>query len=186
MTTIGATLTRVEAGEVVIEVPHREDLTQQHGFLHAGVIASIADSACGYAAFTLMPEDHAVLSVEFKQNLLAPAKGERFRATARVVKAGRTLTVCTAEVVAVTGAEETLVAVMLLVTSGSLRSLAALVLLVEVVLLATVPRLRWFAFRAWLYWEQPFLWYVLEQDRILGPLPRERDEDDLHRGDHLP
>jgi len=112
MTTIGATLTRVEAGEVVIEVPHREDLTQQHGFLHAGVIASIADSACGYAAFTLMPEDHAVLSVEFKQNLLAPAKGERFRATARVVKAGRTLTVCTAEVVAVTGAEETLVAVM--------------------------------------------------------------------------
>ena len=74
---------------------------------------------------------------------------------------------------------------MLLVASGTLRSLAALVLLVEVVLLATVPRLRWFAFRAWLYWEQPFLWYVLEQDRILGPLPRERDEDDLHRGDHL-
>ena len=112
MATIGATLTRVEAGTVVIEVAHRADLTQQHGFLHAGVIASIADSACGYAAFTLMPEDHAVLSVEFKQNLLAPAKGERFRATARVVKAGRTLTVCTAEVVAVTGAEETLVAVM--------------------------------------------------------------------------
>ena len=112
MATIGATLTRVEAGEVVIEVTHRADLTQQHGFLHAGVIASIADSACGYAAFTLMPEDHAVLSVEFKQNLLAPAKGERFRATARVVKAGRTLTVCTADVVAVTGAEETLVAVL--------------------------------------------------------------------------
>ena len=112
MATIGATLTRVEAGEVVIEVAHRADLTQQHGFLHAGVIASIADSACGYAAFTLMPEDHAVLSVEFKQNLLAPAKGERFRATARVVKAGRTLTVCTADVVAVTGAEETLVAVL--------------------------------------------------------------------------
>jgi uncharacterized protein (TIGR00369 family) len=112
MATIGATLTRVEAGTVVIEVAHRADLTQQHGFLHAGVIASIADSACGYAAFTLMPEDHAVLSVEFKQNLLAPAKGERFRATARVVKAGRTLTVCTADVVAVTGAEETLVAVL--------------------------------------------------------------------------
>ena len=112
MATIGATLMRVEAGEVVIEVAHRADLTQQHGFLHAGVIASIADSACGYAAFTLMPEDHAVLSVEFKQNLLAPAKGERFRATARVVKAGRTLTVCTADVVAVTGAEETLVAVL--------------------------------------------------------------------------
>jgi hypothetical protein len=74
---------------------------------------------------------------------------------------------------------------MLLVTSGTLRSLAALVLLVEVVLLAAVPRLRWFAIRAWLYWEQPFLWYVLEQDRIRGPLPRERDEDDLHRGDHL-
>ena len=109
MTTIGAALVSVKPGEVVIEVASRPELTQQHGFLHAGVIASIADSACGYAAFTLMPPDHAVLSVEFKQNQLAPARGERFRATGRVVKSGRTLTVCTAEVKA---ADETLVAVM--------------------------------------------------------------------------
>ena len=80
--------------------------------MHAGIVTTVLDSACGYAAYTLMPAATSVLSVEFKQNLLAPAKGERFRATARVVKAGRTLTVCTAEVVAVTGAEETLVAVM--------------------------------------------------------------------------
>ena len=112
MATVGAKVVSVRPGEVVLEVPHRKDLTQQHGYLHAGVIAAVADSACGYAAFTLMPADHAVLSVEFKTNLLAPAKGERFRATARVVRAGRTLTVCTAEVVGVEAGEETLVAVM--------------------------------------------------------------------------
>ena len=112
MATIGATLVSVEPGRVVIEVAHRKDLVQQHGFLHAGVVAALADSACGYAAFTLMPDDHAVLSVEFKQNLLAPARGERFRATARVIKAGRTLTVCSAEVVGLDPGEETLVAVM--------------------------------------------------------------------------
>lgn len=112
MATIGATVVSVRPGEVVLEVPHRDDLTQQHGFLHAGVLAALADSACGYAAFTLMPPDRAVLSVEFKTNLLAPAKGERFRATARVVRSGRTLTVCTAEVVGVEAGEETLVAVM--------------------------------------------------------------------------
>ena len=112
MATLGATIVSIAPGEVVLEVPHRADLTQQHGTLHAGVIAAVADSACGYAAFTLMPKDHAVLSVEFKTNLLAPARGERFRATARVVRAGRTLTVCTAEVVAVEGGRETLVALM--------------------------------------------------------------------------
>ena len=112
MATCGASIVSVRPGEVVLEVPHRADLTQQHGYLHAGVIAAVADSACGYAAFTLMPADHAVLSVEFKTNLLAPARGERFRATARVVRAGRTLTVCTAEVVGIEGSEETLVAVM--------------------------------------------------------------------------
>jgi len=112
MATVGASIVSVAPGEVVLEVPHREDLTQQHGYLHAGVIAAVADSACGYAAYTLMPADHAVLSVEFKTNLLAPAKGERFRATARVVRAGRTLTVCTAEVVGMEGGQETLVAVM--------------------------------------------------------------------------
>ena len=112
MATVGASIVSVRPGEVVLEVPHREDLTQQHGYLHAGVIAAVADSACGYAAFTLMPADHAVLSVEFKTNLLAPARGERFRATARVVRAGRTLTVCTAEVVGLAEGQETLVAVM--------------------------------------------------------------------------
>ena len=112
MTTIGARIVSIAEGEVVLEVAHRPDLTQQHGFLHAGVIASLADSACGYAAFTRMPPGHAVLSVEFKQNQLAPARGERFRATARVVKAGRTLTVCTAEVVAFDRGSETLVAIM--------------------------------------------------------------------------
>jgi uncharacterized protein (TIGR00369 family) len=112
MATCGVTIASIRPGEVVLELPYRDDLTQQHGFLHAGVIAAVADSACGYAAFTLMPADHAVLSVEFKTNLLAPARGERFRATARVVRAGRTLTVCTAEVVGVEGDRETLVAVM--------------------------------------------------------------------------
>ena len=112
MATIGATLASVKTGEVVLELPFRDDLTQQHGTLHAGVITALADSACGYAAFSLMPEGHAVLSVEFKTNLLAPARGERFVATARVVKAGRTLTVCTAEVVGVAKGEEALVAVM--------------------------------------------------------------------------
>ena len=98
MATCGARIASVTPGEVVLDVDQREDLTQQHGFLHAGVIASVADSACGYAALTLMDADAAVLSVEFKVNLLAPAAGRSFRAVARVVRAGRTLTVCAAEV----------------------------------------------------------------------------------------
>jgi uncharacterized protein (TIGR00369 family) len=110
MGTCGARITALAPGEVVLEIDAREDLTQQHGFLHAGVLASIADSACGYAALTLMPKGRAVLSVEFKLNLLAPARGTRFRATGRVLKPGRTLTVCSAEVVAVD--EGTLVAVL--------------------------------------------------------------------------
>ena len=112
MTTMGAALVSVAPGEVVLEVPYSEKLTQQHGFLHAGVVTALADSACGYAAFTLMPPGHSVLSVEFKTNLLAPAKGERFRAAARVVRAGRTLTVVTADVTAIGEGTETLVAVM--------------------------------------------------------------------------
>jgi len=98
---LGAEASLVEAGHVVIEVPFRADLCQQNGFLHAGVLTSVADSACGYAALTLMPEGSDVLSVEFKVNLLAPAVGEVFRADARVVRSGRTLTVCQAEVSAV-------------------------------------------------------------------------------------
>ena len=103
MATCGANMTSVEPGNVAIEFSYRDDLTQQHGFIHAGVVAAVADSACGYAALTLMPPEAAVLSVEFKVNLLAPAAGERFRAIARVIRAGRTLTVCAAEVHAIHG-----------------------------------------------------------------------------------
>jgi len=98
MATIGARLTRIDPGAVDIELASRDDLTQQHGFLHAGVLASAADSACGYAALSLMPAGVAVLSIEFKINMLAPAVGERFRAVGRVVRPGRTITVCSAEV----------------------------------------------------------------------------------------
>ena len=98
MATLGATLDVVRAGEVHIGFTHREELTQQHGYLHAGVLASVADSACGYAALSLMDADAAVLSVEFKINMLAPAVGERFLAVGRVVRSGRTITVCTADV----------------------------------------------------------------------------------------
>lgn len=112
MTTLGAELTRVAPGEVDIRLPFRSDLTQQHGFLHAGVVSSIADSACGYAAFSLMPDEAGVLSVEYKINLLAPARGDALVARGRVVRAGRTVTVCQAEVSAVTGEDERQVALM--------------------------------------------------------------------------
>jgi uncharacterized protein (TIGR00369 family) len=98
MATLGASLERVAPGEVAIAFTHREELTQQHGFLHAGVMASVADSACGYAALSLMEAGAGVLSVEFKVNMLAPAVGDRFTATGRVVRSGRTLTVCAGEV----------------------------------------------------------------------------------------
>lgn len=111
MTTIGAKLIRVAEGEVDIELPSTAALEQQSGSAHAGAITAIADSACGYAALTLMPAGSEVVSVEFKINLLAPARGERFVARARVVRSGRTLTVCTAEVVAFPG--EVTVATML-------------------------------------------------------------------------
>src|SRR5512144_1122913 len=84
MRLIGAELTRVEPGVVEISLPYRPDLTQQHGYLHAGIVTTIADSACGYAAYTLMPPGSGVLSVEFKVNLLRPARGERFVAQAEV------------------------------------------------------------------------------------------------------
>jgi uncharacterized protein (TIGR00369 family) len=95
---IGAELTRVEPGLIEITLPYRSDLTQQHGYVHAGVVATIADSACGYAAYSLMPANSEVLSVEFKVNLLRPAQGERFVATAEVIKSGKTLTVVRADV----------------------------------------------------------------------------------------
>jgi len=103
MNLIGARLSLVEPGVVEITLPYRADLTQHHGYLHAGVVTTIADSACGYAAYTLMPAGAEVLSVEFKVNLLRPAQGETFVARAEVIKAGRTLTVVRADVFGVTG-----------------------------------------------------------------------------------
>ena len=100
MKTLGADLVGVSDGEVRIRLPASPHIMQQHGFAHAGAIASIADSACGYACLSKMPEDAAVLSVEFKINLLAPAAGTAFLAVARVVRAGRTISVATAEVFA--------------------------------------------------------------------------------------
>jgi uncharacterized protein (TIGR00369 family) len=110
MATIGARLARVEPGEVDIELAVRDDLVQQHGFLHAGVLASAADSACGYAALSLMPAGAAVLSVEFKVNMLAPAAGDRIVARGRVIRAGKTITVCWGDVTAYAGDTERLVA----------------------------------------------------------------------------
>jgi uncharacterized protein (TIGR00369 family) len=112
MTTIGARLARVAPGEVDVELAMRDDLTQQHGYLHAGVLAAAADSACGYAALSLMPEGTAVLSIEFKINLLAPAAGERVIARGRVIKPGRNITVCSGEVTAVSDGGGKLVATM--------------------------------------------------------------------------
>jgi uncharacterized protein (TIGR00369 family) len=113
MATIGARLTRVAAGEIEIRVPFRRDLTQQHGFLHAGVVTSALDSACGYAALSLAEEGAGVLTVEFKTNLLAPARGEELIARGRVLRAGRTMTVCQAEAAMVADGAETSVAIML-------------------------------------------------------------------------
>ncbi len=110
MALIGASMTRVAAGRCEIELPVREDLTQQHKFVHGGVVGMIADSAGGYAAFTLMPADASVLTVEYKINMLAPAKGERLVARGEVVKPGRTLSIVRADVYALDGGRETLVA----------------------------------------------------------------------------
>jgi len=93
MRTLGAAIESVEPGRVVLAMLHRDELTQQHGFIHAGMLAAALDSACGYAAFSLMPTDAAVLTIEFKINLLAPARGPRFRFDARVTKPGRTISV---------------------------------------------------------------------------------------------
>lgn len=111
MHTLGATLVKVAAGEVTIALPVRDALTQQHGSVHAGAVTSVLDSAAGYAALTLMPEGAGVVSVEFKVNLLEPALGERIEARARVLRAGRTLSVCVAEAWSVdAGGAERLVA----------------------------------------------------------------------------
>ena len=94
MKTLGISIARLEPGEVDLAMNYSPDLTQQHGFVHAGAVAAVLDSACGYAAFSVMPPEAAVLTVSYTINLLAPAVGERFRMTGTVVRAGRTLVVC--------------------------------------------------------------------------------------------
>jgi uncharacterized protein (TIGR00369 family) len=113
MTTLGASLKRIQPGEIEIEMEVSDSVSQQHGFAHAGAVAAIADSACGYAAATLLPADSGVLAVEFKINLMAPAAGPRLIARARVIRSGRTLTVCQAEVQSVSHNEEKTVAMMM-------------------------------------------------------------------------
>ena len=100
LTTLGITVASLEPGRVVLELPFRENLCQQNGFVHAGAITTLADSACGYAAMSLQPAERDILTVEFKVNLMSPARGRTFQATATVVRSGRTLTVCSAEVLA--------------------------------------------------------------------------------------
>ena len=112
MTTLGAALLRVAPGEVAIALPVAGHILQQHGFVHGGAVSCVADSAAGFASLTLMPETAGVLTVEFKINLVAPAKGERLVAEGRVVRPGRTLTLAQAEVFAEDGAERRLVALL--------------------------------------------------------------------------
>lgn len=111
MKTIGASLRMVAPGEV--ELPFRGDLTQQHGFLAAGIVTAIVDTACGYAAMSLMPAGATVLTVEYKVNFVSPAQGQRMIARGHVVKPGRTLTVCAGDVVALTDRKDKAVATML-------------------------------------------------------------------------
>ena len=119
MQTLGISIARLEPGEVDLSMPYSTAFTQQNGFVHAGIITAGLDNACGIAAFTLMPAGSDILTVEFKTNLLAPAKGERFSFRAHVVKPGRTLTVCEARAFAETDGIETLVATM----TGTLMAL---------------------------------------------------------------
>ncbi len=112
MKTVNASVVSVEPGAVVLEFPFQADLTQQHGFIHAGIVSTVLDSAMGYAAFSLMPVNAAVLTIEFKVNLLSPAKGERFTAIGKVKKAGRNITVAEAELFAHSDGQRKLVATM--------------------------------------------------------------------------
>jgi uncharacterized protein (TIGR00369 family) len=110
MSHLGAELSALSSGECEIRVRYRTELTQQHGYFHAGVTASIADSASGYAAYSTMPADSSVLTVEYKINLVAPAKGDLLIARGRVLRSGRTLKICTADVFVVNGKQEILCA----------------------------------------------------------------------------
>ena len=113
MSAWNATLKRVELGEVEIELPFNETLTQHNGFLHAGIVTTVVDSACGYAALSVMPPGANVLSIEFKVNLLSPAVGERFTARGKVIRAGRTIKVCQGDAYAHQGDQTKHVAVMM-------------------------------------------------------------------------
>jgi len=120
MRLIGAALTRVTPGVIEIEMPFRADLTQQHGFLHAGVISAALDSACGYAALSLTPRDSAVLTIEFKVNLLAPGRGERFLFRGEVTKPGRNIIVSDGKAFAFDDGEAKLIATM----TGTMMTIA--------------------------------------------------------------
>jgi len=119
MRNLGISIVRIEPGEVELSMPYSADWTQQNGFVHAGIITAALDTACGIAAFTLMPEGADILTVEFKTNLLAPARGERFAFRAAVIKPGRTLTVCEGKAFAGRGGAESLIATM----TGTLMAL---------------------------------------------------------------
>ena len=121
MRNLGISIARIEPGEVELSMPYSADWTQQNGFVHAGIVTAALDTACGISAFTLMPAGCDILTVEFKTNLLAPARGERFVFRAAVIKPGRTLTVCEARAYATRDGVETLIATM----SGTLMALAA-------------------------------------------------------------
>ncbi len=113
MKTIGASLVKIAPGEVVIEFSYDPSLTQQHGYIHAGVVTTVVDTACGYAAYTLMPAGSEVLSIEYKVNFMSPARGETFKGIGKVLRSGRTITVCSGDVVAVENGKERVVATML-------------------------------------------------------------------------
>lgn len=113
MKTVGAKLVKLAPGEVELEFAYDPCLTQQNGYVHAGIVTTVVDSACGYAAYTLMAADADVLTIEYKVNFMSPAKGDTFRAIGRVLKAGRTITVCAGEVVALEDGKAKVVATML-------------------------------------------------------------------------
>jgi len=119
MRTLGIEIAALKAGEITLTMPYVESYTQQHDFVHAGVVAIALDNACGGAAFSLMPAEADILTVEFKLNLLAPARGDRFVFKGKVVKPGRTITVCESQAFAIRGSEEKLIATM----SGTLMAL---------------------------------------------------------------
>jgi uncharacterized protein (TIGR00369 family) len=113
MKTIGAKLVTVLPGEVHIEFSFMDSLTQQHGYVHAGIITAVVDSACGYAAYTLMPAESEVLTIEYKVNFMFPAKGNRFKGIGRVLKPGRNITVCSGDVIAYDNEKGKIIATML-------------------------------------------------------------------------